>query len=62
LACEPNDARAKGFLIDSGVRENYKQRLSEKILTPPELNREKFEKMFVELMARPAPSAHSSSK
>jgi purine nucleosidase len=29
---------------------------------PTELNREKFEKMFVELMARPTPGAHSAGK
>jgi hypothetical protein len=28
---------------------------------PAELNREKFEKMFIELMARPTPGAHPAA-
>jgi hypothetical protein len=55
-------AGEKGFLLDSAARENYKQRLSTMILIPAELNRERFEKMLIELMARPAPDAHAASK
>ena len=55
-------AGRKGFLLDSAARENYKQRLSTMILIPAELNRERFEKMLIELTARATLSAHLSSK
>jgi hypothetical protein len=55
-------ADEKGFSLDSAARENYKQRLSPMTLIPAEPNRERFEKMLIELMARPTPDARPAGK
>jgi len=42
-----------------GSQPNLGQQL---VHLPTELDRPKFEKMFIDLMARPTPGAHSSAK